>query len=153
MGFGTLEDLEGAFELVIFSEPYNLHYETLRGARDGSEATGGLVPLLISGTLEGGDPPKVLVRDVMRLDEAESRLTAHVRVRVQEPELSRDRLVALRRILEGHQGDCSVYLHITIPGESETVVSVGGIRGVSASEDLHREVDSLFGRPVTERSL
>jgi hypothetical protein len=56
-------------------------------------------------------------------------------------------------LLGSHLGDCGVYLHITIPGESETILGIGGIRGVSPSAKLCSEVDRLFGRPVTERAL
>ncbi len=73
-----------------------------------------------------------------------------------EPRVStagRRRMIALRRVLGDHSGDCAVYLHITIPGESETVLAVGGIRGVEPSEKLCKELDALFGRPVVERAL
>jgi len=155
MGFGQLEDLEGGFELVIFSEPFEEHAALLRCARDETAADGerGPIPLIIRGTLEEGDPPKILVRDVTRLDEAEQKLSASLHVRVQSPEVTKDRLIALKRLLRSHAGDCGVYFHITIPGESETVLDVGGIRGVSPSVELCREVDLLFGRPVTERSI
>ncbi|MAG31147.1 MAG: DNA polymerase III subunit alpha [Deltaproteobacteria bacterium] len=155
MGFGSLEDLEGLFELVIFSEPFEMHVGLLRAAKDETSADGerGPIPLVIQGTLEEGDPPKILVRDVTPLAEAEQKLSANLRVRVQSPDVTRDRLIALRRLLGSHAGDCGVYLHITIPGESETVLGVGGIRGVSPTVELCREVDRLFGRPVTERSI
>ena len=155
MGFGQLEDLEGSFELVIFTEPFEQHVELLRAAKDGIGVEGevGPIPLVIHGTLEEGDPAKILVRDVTRLDHAEEKLSASLRVRVQSPDVTRDRLTALRKLLGSHAGDCGVYLHITIPGESETVLGVGGIRGVAASAALCREVDRLFGRPVTERAM
>ena len=81
------------------------------------------------------------------------KLSASLRLRVQAPDVTRDRLIALRKLLGSHARDCGVYLHITIPGESETVLGVGGIRGVAASEVLCREVDRLFGKPVTERAM
>ena len=154
MGFAQLEDLEGSFELVIFSEPFEQHALLLRAAKDETSADGsrGPIPLIVHGTLEEGDPAKILVRDVTRLEEAEEKLSASLRVRVLSPDVTRDRLIALKRLLGAHSGDCSVFLHITIPGESETVLGVGGIRGVLPSVDLCREVDRLFGRPVTERS-
>ena len=153
MGFANLEDLEGSFDLVIFSEPYGLYLEVLRTAEDGAEPGQGPVPLLVSGTLEEGEPPKILVREVMRLDEGEQRLTTYLRLRVLAHEAGCDRMEALRRVLLAHPGDCEVLVHITIPGESETIVSVDGLRGVEASDDLQRDVDALFGRPVAERSL
>jgi DNA polymerase-3 subunit alpha len=155
MGFGTLEDLEGSFELVIFSAPFEMHVALLRLARDeiGADGQRGPIPLIVHGTLEGEDPPKIIVRDVTRLDQAEQKLSASLRVRVKSPDVTRDRLIALKRLLGSHLGDCGVYLHITIPGESETVLGVGGIRGVTPSSELCREVDRLFGRRVTERAL
>ena len=153
MGFGTLEDLEGIFDLVIFSDPYNLYFDLLRSAESGGDLGEGPIPLLISGTLEEGDPPKVLVREVMRLDEGEQRLTTYLRLRVLDSEVSCDRMSALRSVLQSHPGDCEVFVHITIPGESETIVSVGGPHGVDSSEALQQDVDALFGRPVAERSL
>jgi DNA polymerase III alpha subunit len=155
MAFGQLEDLEGAFELVFFSDVYEEHVVLLREARDETSAEGGRgpVPLVVQGTLEEGDPPKILVRKVTRLDEAEEKLSATLRLRVQAPEVTRDRLLALKRLLGSHLGDCGVFLHVTIPGESETVLGVGGIRGVAPSAGLCREVDRLFGRPVAERTL
>jgi len=155
MGFGTLEDLEGSFELVIFSEPFEQHVGLLRSAKDEIAADGerGPIPLIVHGTLEEGDPPKILVRDVTILESAEQQLSASLRVRVKSPDVTRDRLIALKRLLGSHLGDCGVYLHIVNPGESETVLGIGGIRGVTPSAELCRDVDRLFGRPVTERSL
>ena len=83
-------------------------------------------------------------------EDAEERLTSKMRVRVLGPDVTADRMSALRTVLEKHGGDCAFFLHITIPGETETVLSLGDGRGVTASEGLRRDVDSLFGRPVAE---
>ena len=89
---------------------------------------------------------------MLRLSQAQERLSAQLRVRVQAPDISRDTMVALRRVLIQHPGDCAVYVHVMIPGESETIVSVGG-GGVQPTDELRREVDALFGRPVSECTL
>ena len=87
-----------------------------------------------------------LSQGVIELADAEQKLTSHLLLRVRESDLTRDRLVAVRNLLQAQPGDCAVYLHITIPGESETVLSVGGIRGVDPSDGLRREIDALFPR-------
>ena len=153
MAFGSLEDLEGVFELVIFSESYSLHFDLLRQAQDGGESGEGPIPLLVSGKLEEADPPKILVSDIMRLDEGEQRLTTSFRIRLVEGELADDRMQALRGVLEAYPGYCEVFLHFTIPGESETVVAVGGVAGVDPCAALQRDVDALFGRAVAECGL
>ncbi len=150
MAFGTLEDLEGSFDLVIFAEPYARSRELLKRAMEADSAGDGAMPLLVSGTLESLDPPKVLVRDAFEIADAEANLAARVRIRVEAEEASRDRMLALRRLLESHAGDCDVLLHLLIPGESETVMSLGGGRGVDPNDELVVAVNGLFGRPVAE---
>ena len=150
MGRGRLEDLEGTFELVIFSSVFDAHIELLRQAKQSAEGEGGPIPLVVAGRLEEGDPPKVIVRDVLRLDEAELRLMAELRIRVGEREVNRDRLLALREVLGRHGGSCPVRMHIAVAGQSETVLALKGTRGVEPSDALRREIDALFGRAVTE---
>jgi DNA polymerase-3 subunit alpha len=151
MAFATLEDLEGGFDLVIFAEPYARLGSLLRGAllQDGSEPA----PILVSGNLEAGDTPKILLRDAVSLADAEEKLASQLVLRVVAGELTRDRLLALRRVLESHPGDCSVVLRLTVPGESESVLALPDARGVRPVEALLRDVDALFGRPVTELAL
>lgn len=152
MAFATLEDLEGSFELVIFSEPYEQSVALLARAKSGDDGRGPL-PLLVSGTLEESESAKILVRDIIPLCEAEEKLAGTLRVKMVEREISADRLEALIKVLESHPGDCPVVVHVLIPGESETTVSVGAVRGVRATPDMCRDVDALFGRKVTELSI
>jgi DNA polymerase-3 subunit alpha len=153
MAFGTLEDLEGSFELVIFAKDFERLRGVLKKAMAANSEGRRTIPLLVSGTLESLDPPKVLVRDAFELRDAESNLAARVRIRVAVSEATRDRMLALRRLLEAHAGDCAVLLHVLIPGESETIVSVAGGRGVEPSEEMLVAVNGLFGRPVAEVDL
>jgi DNA polymerase-3 subunit alpha len=149
MAFGTLEDLEGSFDLVIFAEPYGRLRALLRRAVE-PEAGSAPLPLLVSGKLEAGDPPKVLVRDAVTLEEAEQRFANRLRIEVVAEEATGDRLVALRRTLGGHPGVCPVLLHLRIPGESETVIALPESWAVDPTEALLRALDGLFGRRVAE---
>ena len=69
-----------------------------------------------------------------------------VRVRVLAKEATRDRLSALRQLLDDRPGECAVALHLLIPDESETVVALSGRRGVRPDASLRQRVDDLFGR-------
>jgi DNA polymerase-3 subunit alpha len=148
MAFGALEDLDGSFDLVVFSEPYAAFGSLLKRAR--GEGGGGPLPLLVSGQLEEGDPPKILVREVLELDRAEERLATRLRLRVRADEATRDRLLALRRILTEHPGECEVVLHLVIPGESETLLALPTIGGVRAGAPLLQDLTGLFGRDIAE---
>ena len=149
MGFGTLEDLEGSFDLVIFSEPFARLRALLKNALEPGPGQPPL-PVVITGKLEAGDPPKVLVRDAIKLEDAEQKLASRLRVDVLEAEASRDRLTALRRSFASHPGDCPVLLHLRIPGESETVIALPDACAVTPSESLLAEVNALFGRRAAE---
>jgi DNA polymerase-3 subunit alpha len=152
MAFATLEDLEGAFDLVVFSEPYARFGSVLKSAMQAEEGEGPQ-PVLVGGTLEGGDPPKVLVRDVLLLDRAEEKLASRLRVRIRSEEATHDRLTALANLLRAQPGDCAVTLHVVIPDESETVIAIPSIRGVRPDDALRRDLDGLFGRAVTDLAL
>jgi len=154
MAFGTLEDLEGSFELVIFAEPYATHRELLRQAlASGTEAGQAALPVVIAGTLESVDPPKILLREAFELAQAEHHLAANVHIRVPVGDASRDRLLGLRDVLAAHPGDCGVRLHLIISGESETIIALSCGRGVDPCAALLRDVTGLFGRPVAELGL
>jgi DNA polymerase III alpha subunit len=152
MAFGTLEDLEGAFDLMIFPEPFARFGSVLKACVAEAES-GSPTPIVVTGTLEGGETPKLIVRDVITLAEAEEKLASKLRLRVTAGEATRDRLTALRGVLRAHPGECRVTVHLTIPGESETVLALGDPGGVRPVPDLLRDVDALFGRPVTELTL
>jgi DNA polymerase-3 subunit alpha len=149
MAFGTLEDLEGSFDLVLFAEPYAQYSSLLKRALE-EDSESGPLPLVVSGGLEAGDTPKILVREVVALDRAEERFSSRLRVRVLADEATRDRLTALRSVLERNRGECAVELSVVIPGQSETIVSLSGVGGVRPGERLRQEVEALFGRCVTE---
>jgi DNA polymerase-3 subunit alpha len=148
MSFGTLEDLEGSFDLVVFAEPYAQYGSLLKAALAG-EGSEGPVPLLVTGNLEGGDPPKILVREVLPLERADERLASRLVLRVAAEEASRDRLQALRAVLEKHTGECRVALHLVIPDESEAVIDLPQL-GVRPASGLFQDLVGLFGRDVTE---
>ncbi len=154
MGFATLEDIEGSFELVVFPDTFESFLPLLTRAKAGDEEKGP-IPLLVSGNLEmaEGEGPKILVRDIIALEEAEEKLAGTLRVKMVERDINDDRLAALVQVLSNHPGDCPVIVHVLIPGESETTLSVGAVRGVRATPEMCRDVDALFGRKVTEVSL
>ncbi len=147
MAFATLEDLEGTFDLVIFAEPF-AQYGSMLKAAAAAEGENGPTPLLVSGTLEDGDPPKILVREVLELERADERLASELQLTVAETEASRDRLLALKQVLGKHPGECRVAVHLVIPDDSETVIALPGV-GVRPGDALIQDLVGLFGRDVS----
>ena len=159
MGFATLEDLEGSFELVIFSRPWEQYGALLKRSRDSGAAAGEegeaprVLPLLVSGKLEASETTKILLEEAFALDDAEERLAAELHISLSAAEVNHDRLLALRNLLAENGGECAVRLHLLIPGESETLLELPNTRGVEPNEKLLREIDTLFGHPVAEVTL
>ena len=134
---------------MVFAEPYAQYGSLLKRAVEGDPETGP-VPLLVTGNLEAGDPPKILVRDVLELGRAEEKLARQLAVRIGSEEATPDRLSAMRARLERSPGECAVVVHLMIPDQSETILALSSLRGVRPDADLRRDLDSLFGRAVTE---
>jgi len=151
MAFATLEDMTGSFDLVIFSEPF-AQFSSLLSAAVAGDAEAGPKPLVVTGNLEPGEPPKILVRSVLDLEHAEEKLASQIRIRITADEASEDHLAALRELLQRHPGECEAVLQIVIPDESETSISLPGLT-VLPNESLRRDVNGLFGRAVTEVEL
>lgn len=146
MAFAVLEDLEGSFELVIFSSVYEAHGELLSRIKN---AEPGLV-LLVRGEWEESDsnkPCKILVRE---LEELVDTMPVHIHLRVSEWNRRRGQDVA--RLLEAHPGPQPVFVHLEIPGESETVLELPPERRVNAGAVLHSKLAELFGRGVIQAS-
>ena len=154
MGFATLEDATGSFELVIFAEPFGVHRALLKRALESaSQAGGGVLPVVVSGSLESADPARMIAREIYSLAEAEEKLAARVTIRLLAADSTRDRMAALKSVLGKHGGDCAVTLHVTISGESETVMSLPDTLAVMPTEAMVRDVNALFGRDVAEVTL
>ena len=154
MAFGTLEDLEGAFELVIFAEPFARLRALLKEAHRAGGGAGPL-PLLVSGTLEASDPPKLLVRDAIRLTEAaREALGAAARPRARPRGDPRPAARARAACSRPTAATAGVRPPPRDPGrERDGASGSRSRRGVEPSDGLLRAVDGLFGRPVADRVL
>ena len=151
MAFGTLEDLEGSFDLVIFSEPFLSFGSLLKRAATPDPEQGPLA-LLVTGTLEAGESPKVLVNHVLELANAEEQLSTQLTLTLLADEATQDRLLAVKSILASHPGACAVALRVVIPGTSETLVALPN-SPVRLDSSLREGLNGLFGRNVTELTV
>ncbi len=149
MAFATLEDLEGSFELVIFPDPWTSARDVLKRAQGGGS---GGAARRGGHARERATRRSILVRDVFAL--ARRRRAPRGRACTSPCAQRRRRATACSRCARcssGTPGDCSVVLHLAIPGESETRARAA--RASTRRRRLLREVDGLFGRSVAELHL
>ncbi|MBM2837760.1 MAG: DNA-directed polymerase, partial [Deltaproteobacteria bacterium] len=57
--------------------------------------------------------------------------------------LTKEHLIKLKELLEGYNGNCPSFLHITIHNTGETIIALHD--GVSPTPALEEGVEKLFG--------
>jgi DNA polymerase III subunit alpha len=118
MAFATFEDLTGSVELTIFSDTYLEKKEILNTGE----------PLIISGVRDGEkDNPKMIVQDVVLLQQAEQRLSKNVHIRIATPGVDRTQVKELKQILSRHPGRMPVTVHVVVPNRTETVIGLHSV--------------------------
>jgi DNA polymerase-3 subunit alpha len=132
----VLEDLEGGVESLVFPETYR---------RFASRIADELV-VFVKGRCEVLEESRarLLVSEVMSLDQARIADARGVRIRIPLAGWDRVRGERLRDILEGHPGDCPVLLEIRDPGSAVMVAPRVSCR-VRPSEALRDAVEAVLG--------
>ncbi len=140
MAFATLEDLIGSVELVVFSEPFAKHGELLKSEQ----------PIFVTGKLDiGEDQPKILVTEIVPLEEAHKLFTGTVHIAVDATGVGEDKLKELKGLFGRHKGNCLTVLHMKIPGRSETVLTLSRDYAVTPTNEMLKDLTYLLG-PTTE---
>jgi DNA polymerase-3 subunit alpha len=131
----TLEDLEGLFEVIVFSDLY---------ARASGLLTDDAL-VMISGRVSYRDSePKLIAEDVVPIDNAEERFarTAHVKFLTAGTE--EHTLEQLARVVDANQGDCKLFLHCVTPDGQEVVIEANSVKGLKPSLSAKEQIESVL---------
>jgi DNA polymerase-3 subunit alpha len=137
MAFVTLEDLDGSMEVTVFAKVYKAAAELL--VADAAVVVAGRANLH-----EGS--VKILADEVFPIAEARERLVRAVHLRLRTPGLSRATLEEAGRLARRHRGKVPLFVHVVIPGHSETVLLAGGSWLVRPSPELVAGLEGLLGK-------
>ena len=141
MAFVRLEDLKGSVEMVVFPDCY----------AEAAACLSAETPVLVKAVVDKDERGvKLRATKVLRLEEASQGLTSRLRLLLESPGLTREKLVLLRQTLRKFPGSCRVSLHLSVPGKGEAVLALPGPYRVDPSPALLEEVNNLFGRNVVE---
>ena len=153
IAFFSLEDPTGRCEVIV--RPRILGGDGVR------EVLGAGDPVLVTGVVQheraGGEGPddegvpetKIVLEEVAPLAESLRKKTTRVRVTVAVDRLDRERLEALKRVLEQHPGSCPVSLELVSGQEWAVSMAQTGL-SVEPSEALMASLEKLFGEKVCE---
>jgi DNA polymerase-3 subunit alpha len=134
----VLEDLDGGVEALVFPETYKKV-----ASRLGDDQV-----VLVKAKPEVLEEGKVrlLVADLMPLEQAKLAEARHVTIRVSVDAWDRAKGEKLRDILESHRGDCPVTLELVRSGEYAVALAPNAYYRVRPDPGLREEVESLLGR-------
>jgi DNA polymerase-3 subunit alpha len=132
-----LEDLEGTVDCLVFPVTYK--------KTAGRLADDQLV--IVKGKAEAPEEGRMrlLVSDVLPLEQAKLVDARYVTIRVPVRGWERSKAERLRDILDAHQGDCPVTLELIRPGAYAVALAPGARYRVRPDAALREEVEALWG--------
>ena len=137
MAYLTLEDLHGMVEVIVFPDLFKT-------------ASALITPesvVQITGTLDRGEKAtRIKATKLGSLANLQATSFSRVTIQVSSGEASAHAMVRLRDILNRHPGPCPVFLTLTIPDHSESVIAVGPDLRVLPSDRLVWDVEALIGK-------
>jgi DNA polymerase-3 subunit alpha len=136
MAFITLEDFTGKGEGIVFSDAFKKF--------SGILIDDAMVMVVGKGEVSG-DTLKVLVNEVIPIEQVRERFTKSVNLIVDLDRVSETTVVELRSILENHRGTCSCYFTVTGGGLAETSLYFTRRHVIRPDNDFVRSVKQLLG--------
>jgi len=141
MGFVTIEDMNGALEVIVFSRVYATSSDLL--TED--------CAVLIQGQVQKDEQSVKLIADTLiPLEKAEETWTASVHVNLELSRTDREVLFKLRDLLQRFPGSCKAFLHLRGPTRTEALIELSEGYHLKAGPALRREVRELLGYAAIE---
>jgi DNA polymerase-3 subunit alpha len=135
-GSFQLEDLEGQIEVLAFPKAFEQFQALLENDR----------ALLITGRVASDEGRVRLTADeIVALDNLRERRAEAVQVRLDAADVDDDLVQRLRRAVEAHRGEVSMYLEIVRAGDFRVVARVEPTLSVSPSRQLLAALEGVVG--------
>ncbi|MFH1790951.1 MAG: OB-fold nucleic acid binding domain-containing protein [Candidatus Omnitrophota bacterium] len=130
------EDLSGSCEALVFPRTY--------------KTVGSIINVdaivFIKGKISlREDDPKVLVNDIIPIDDVKSKYTSAIHISLTTPGLDDIQLDGLKGILVKHHGKTPVFINFVEPGGRRTRISLGKKYCVQANDALVEDIESVAG--------
>jgi DNA polymerase-3 subunit alpha len=101
--------------------------------------------LVVGEVYLGDDKPKLFPQEIMPLEDAPSRFTKQVHLRLNTAHLTPDRIETVRAITARYPGRCPLFLCFRHPTGSVLFVEANDRFGVAPSRELQKAIDEEFG--------
>jgi DNA polymerase-3 subunit alpha len=155
----SLEDKEGVVEVIVWPDAYRRFETTIHGdepvlvtgsldKRDNVATRGEEADALTEGAEASRERSQIIAEEIRPLAAAREQSVRQVHLQVSAEYLTDEQLVRLREALAQHRGPCPAYLHVIVPGSSETVIELPESLRVVASEAMLDAVENILGSGV-----
>jgi DNA polymerase III subunit alpha len=132
----TLEDLDGAVQILCMKENYDKNRELL---------VQGKAIFVIGEVNTGEDRPKIFPQEIMPLEEVPVRFTRQVHLRLHTAHLTPKSIEALGEVVAAHPGKCPVMLCFVRTTGEVIFLETHERFSVKPSAQLQQTIDNLFG--------
>jgi len=137
MAIMMMEDLEGVVEVLVFPSSYK---NVLKYVQPN-------LAVFVEGRLNlREDRPKIIVEDIVPIDEARPRFTKKLTVNIVSIGLENNILEDVKKIFQRHKGNIPVYLSVSTKKNGSYNIVVDKDLFVSPTNDLVAELEELIGR-------
>jgi DNA polymerase III subunit alpha len=135
---GTLEDTTGSIEIVVFPDAYKKLQDKLKVEE---------VPVLVRGgvRVEEGASPKLMVNDIITLDQAKVALPRSLRIRIPLETATDTTVEALHSLFVERRGESKVLFDVERQGDFMVVMEAEGYN-VQPDRNFIARVEELCGR-------
>ena len=132
----TLEDLEGAVQVLCINENYDNNRDLL---------VQGKAIFVVGEVNTGDDRPKIFPQEIMALEDVPRRFTKQVHLRLHTAHLTPQAIESVRDLVAAHPGKCPLLLCFLKPGGEVIFVETHERFSVAPSRELQQAADKLFG--------
>lgn len=141
MAFVTLEDMYGAVEIVVFPSIYESVSDLLF---DDSA-------LIVEGEAQVKEKGLSLIAEkIIPMERADEEWTANLQLTLGTRPEDKDAPSQVLDIIRRYPGPCKVYVLLTIPEKSRTIIELPDKSRVNVCPDLLRELKALLGRKAVD---
>jgi DNA polymerase-3 subunit alpha len=135
-GSFQLEDLDGQIEVLAFPKAFEQFQALLENDR----------AVLITGRIESDEGRvRLTADDVVSLDDLREKKAEAVQVRLDAADVDEDLVQRLRRAVEAHRGEVSLYLEIVRAGDFRVVARAEPTLRVAPSQKLSADLEDVVG--------
>jgi DNA polymerase-3 subunit alpha len=132
----TLEDLEGAVQVLCINENYDRYRELLVQGR---------AIFVIGEVNTGDDRPKLFPQEIIPLEDAPRRFTKQVHLRLHTAHLNSESMDAVHELVAKYPGKCPLLLALRRPTGEIIFIETHEKFFVTPSKELQEAADQLFG--------